>query len=78
MQGTQFQPCSRKSPHAAEGLNPRITTAELWCPGARALQEEEPPHGETRAPHSGGAPAAAARKRLTRSNEDPVQPKISK
>ena len=50
MQGTRFDPCSGKIPHAEGQLSPCTTTTEPAHPRARALQQEKPLQWEARAP----------------------------
>ena len=77
MQGTAFNPWSRKIPRDLEQLSPRTTTAEACVPSAYAGQPEKQLQWEAHAPQQRVALLSATRESL-RSNEDPVQPKIKK
>ena len=54
--GHQFDPWSRKVPHAIGRLSPWATATEAQTPRAHALQQEKPRKGETHTPQLEGGP----------------------
>ena len=68
--------------HASQLLRPHSGGHEPQlpkpvCPGARALQQEKPPKWEASAMQLESSPCSPQLEMLTRSNEDPAQPKIN-
>ena len=66
--------CSRA--RVPQLLSLRAATTEAHMPRACALQQEEPPQWEARAPQRRVAPAHRNYRKPMCSNEDPTQPKI--
>ena len=78
MQGTRVQALVWEDPTCRGATKPMRHNYWAHVSGARALQQEKPPQWEAGAPQQRVAPAHHNSRKPTRSNEDPMKPKINK
>ena len=73
MQGTRFDPWSRKIPRATEQLSSWATTTDACAPRAQEPQQEKPWREKAERGRSRAVPAGRSWRKPVHSSEDPAQ-----